>query len=105
LREWILDEREIQFEWNEVKAEANVRKHGVSFELACSVFHDPRILTIADSSHSQHEERWFSVGCAKDGAILSVAYVWSDSDSATKIRIISARKATLTELRLYHEEI
>jgi uncharacterized DUF497 family protein len=48
-------ERQFQFEWDEAKAAANLRKHGVAFELARTVFGDPRILTIA-------EERWFSIG-------------------------------------------
>ena len=57
-----LDERQFQFEWDEAKAVANLRKHGVSFELASSIFGDPRILTLADTTHSESEERWFSIG-------------------------------------------
>jgi uncharacterized DUF497 family protein len=55
-------ERQFQFEWDEAKAAANLRKHGVAFELARTVFGDPRILTIADLEHSESEERWFSIG-------------------------------------------
>ena len=51
-----------QFEWDETKADANTRKHGVTFEVASTVFHDPRLLTVADLEHSDTEERWFSVG-------------------------------------------
>ena len=43
-----MDERFIEFEWDEAKAAENIRKHDVSFESACSVFHDPLILTVAD---------------------------------------------------------
>jgi Ribonuclease toxin, BrnT, of type II toxin-antitoxin system len=54
--ESLVNGRPFQFEWNEVKANANSRRHGVSFELACTVFHDPRILTVADLQHSESEE-------------------------------------------------
>jgi uncharacterized DUF497 family protein len=101
-----LNERQFQFEWDEVKAAANERKHGVSFELAATVFGDPRLLAIADLEHSKTEERWFSIGYASNGAILSIIYVWSDSDpTTTKVRLISARKATRNEVRQYHENL
>ena len=99
-----MDERQFQFERDEIKADANVRKHGVFFELACTVFNDPRLLTVADVEHSQIEERWFSVGCAGNGAMLSVVYLWSEADlPTTKIRLISSRKATPSEIRRYQE--
>lgn len=96
--------RQFQFEWDEAKANANVRKHGVAFELARTIFNDQRLLTVADLEHSETEERWFSIGCASSGVMLSVVYLWSDADpAATKIRLISARKATQTEIRYYQE--
>ena len=99
-----MNRRPFQFEWDELKADANVRKHGVSFDLACTIFHDMRLLTVADLEHSETEERWFSIGCASNGATLSVVYLWSDADpAATKIRVISARKATQAETRQYQE--
>ena len=99
-----MNERQFQFEWDEIKAVANLRKHGVSFELAFTVFHDPRLLTVADLEHSEIEDRWFSIGWASTGAMLSVVYLWSESDPAiTKIRLISAREATKTEIRHYEE--
>jgi hypothetical protein len=97
-----LNDRQFQFEWDEIKAAANVRKHGVSFELAATVFSDPRLLTVADLEQSEAEERWFSVGCASNGAMLSIVYLWSESDPATtKIRLIMARQATRNEIRHY----
>ena len=99
-----MNERQFQFEWDEIKAVANLRKHGVSFEFASTVFHDPRLLTVADLEHSEIEDRWFSIGWASTGAMLSVVYLWSESDPAiTKIRLISAREATKTEIRHYEE--
>ena len=93
-----------QFEWDETKADENVRKHGVTFELASSVFREPHLVTVADLEHSETEERWFSIGIARNGASLSVFYLWSDADPATvKIRLISARKATPAEWRQYQE--
>ncbi len=97
---------QFQFEWNEIKAASNLQKHGVSFELASSVFNDPRLLTAADLEHSENEERWFSIGLASNGAMLSIAYLWSEGDFATtKIRIISARAATQTEIHYYEESL
>ncbi len=58
------------------KADANARKHGVTFELASTVFYDPHLLTVADLEHSENEERWFSIGGAGSGAVLSVVYLW-----------------------------
>ena len=96
--------RPFQFEWGEDKAETNFRKHGVTFELASTVFHDPQLLTVADFGHIETEERWFSVGCASNGVILVVVYLWSDADpNATRIRLISARKAMQAERRHYQE--
>jgi uncharacterized DUF497 family protein len=76
VRGWFLNERQFQFEWDEIKAAANLRKHGVSFELASTVFSDPLLLTAADVEHSETEERWFSIGLAINGAILSIIYLW-----------------------------
>lgn len=87
-----------QFEWDEGKANANARKHGVTFDLASTVFHDRRLLTVADLEHSETEERWFSVGCASNGVVLSAA-----DPAATSIRLVSARKSTQAESRQYQE--
>jgi uncharacterized DUF497 family protein len=60
-----LDERQYQFEWDQIKAAANETKHGVSFELASTVFTDPGLLTVPDLELSGSQERWFSVGLAR----------------------------------------
>lgn len=101
-----MTDRQFQFEWDEIKAAANLRKHGMSFELASTVFTDPRLLTLADLEHSEVEERSFFVGCANNGTMLSVVYIWSETDPVTtKIRLISARQATPTEIRYYKESL
>ena len=76
----------------------------MSFELASTVFNDPRILTVADTEHSEFEERWFSVGLASNGTMLSIAYLWAESEPGlVKIRLITARRATAREIRSYGE--
>ena len=98
--------RQFQFEWDEIKAAANLRKHGVSFKLASTIFGDPRLLTVPDLEHSETEERWFSIGCANNGSMLSIIYIWAESDPATtKIRLISAPESTKTEIRYYQETL
>lgn len=102
--EKVVNRQSYQFEWDEVKAAANERKHEVTFELASSVFYDPNLLTFADLEHSEMEERWFSVGIARNGVLLAVAYLWSEADpAAIKIRLISARGATQVERQQYEE--
>jgi uncharacterized DUF497 family protein len=101
-----LHERQFHFEWDEIKAAANMRKHGVSFDLASTIFYDSFLLTGADLKHGNTEERWFSVGCARNGVILFVAYLWAEMESTiTKVRLISARRATQTEIAEYKEGI
>ncbi len=99
-----MNEHQFQFEWNEGKAVANLLKHGVSFELASSIFSDPRILTLADTAHSESEERWFSIGLANNGVPMTVSYLWTDVGAGLiKIRLISARRSTAIEIRNYTE--
>ena len=101
-----MNDRQFEFEWDEVKAAANLRKHGVPFDLASTVFKDTRLLTVADLKHSEIEERWFSIGRASNGSIISVVYLWWEPDAATiKIRLISARSATRTEADSYQETL
>lgn len=101
-----MNDRQFQFEWHQVKAIANLHKHGVSFELAATLFSDPRLLTVADLEHDAIEERWFSVGLASNGTMLAVVYIWSESDpGTTKVRLISARKATRAEIHQYEVSV
>ena len=94
----------IEFEWDESKAAANRLKHGVTFELARTIFSDPRLRTVAELEHGDGEERWFSAGLAINGAILSAVYVWRESASGTtQIRLISARHATRVEIGYYRD--
>lgn len=96
--------RQFEFEWDEAKALTNLRKHGISFEFASTIFNDPALLTIADVEHGENEERWFSIGTAGNKALISAAYLWEEiSAEVVRIRLISARKATNIEIRYYQE--
>ena len=85
------------FEWHEEKAAANLKKHGVSFEEAKTVFNDPLALTIENSKHSRDEHRFIDIGYSESGRLLVVAY----TERGDAIRIISSRKATQSERRAY----
>jgi uncharacterized protein len=89
----------MEFEWDRRKAEGNLRKHGVSFEEAVSVFADPEELMIDDPDHSLQEERFVSVGHSMLGRLLVVGY----TERGSKIRLIFARRATMPERFDYEE--
>ena len=88
------------FEWDIEKAETNLRKHFVSFEEATTVFADPLSSTIVDSKHSAPENRFLIVGHSVAGRQLVVSH----TDRGDKIRIISARLATPSEIRSYERK-
>ena len=91
--------------WDEVKAESNLAKHGVSFAQAATVLTDPLALTVLDAAHSETEERWFTLGMASDGKLLAVAHTYQPTESAKmQVRIISARAATRREREQYANE-
>jgi len=84
------------------KANSNLRKHGVSFESASTVFNDPLMLSIPDTEHSETEERWLTMGFSQDHKILVVIHTYQEiADNTVSIRIISARSATKQEQRQY----
>jgi uncharacterized protein len=89
----------ISFEWDSRKASANLRKHGVSFEEAKSVFFDEQARLIDDPDHSEDEDRFVLLGLSQSLRLLLVCHCYrADGDV---IRIISARKATRSEARFY----
>ena len=89
----------LRFEWDEKKAAANLRKHGVSFEEAASAFGDPLSLTIPDPEHSGDEERSVLLGMTERDRLVVVAH----TEQADTVRLISARLATPAERRDYEE--
>lgn len=91
--------------WDALKAEANIAKHGVTFAQAATVLLDPLAVTVFDATHSQEEERWFTLGTSSDGELLAAAHTYQDSEAApAKVRIISARTATRRERQQYENE-
>ena len=89
------------FEWDNAKAETNHRKHKVRFEEAATVFHDPFIANMPDPDHSTAaEERMIAIGHSVNGRLLIVVYVEREG----RIRVISCRKATVMERRMYEED-
>ncbi len=86
------------FEWDEKKALSNIKKHGVSFEEACTAFGDTLSITVADIEHSEKENRFVLIGKSIKNNTLVVVHL---EESDAKIRIISARKATKNEQRVY----
>jgi hypothetical protein len=88
------------FEWDPVKAETNVRKHGVTFDEASTIFGDPLNLLMEDPDHSHDEERYLLLGMSNRRRLLVVAF----AERPPRTRLISARRATRQERRRYEEE-
>jgi uncharacterized DUF497 family protein len=83
----------LRFEWHDAKAEANLQAHGVSFDLAKTVFNDPFAIERLDDREDYGEERFVLIGMAEGHVVLYVAY----TEREERIRIISARGATQHE--------
>ncbi len=92
---------EIHFTWDENKNGINQRKHGISFEEARGVFGDENAILFDDPDHSAEEERFLIIGIAETRGICIVSHCYREDDNI--IRIISARKATKNEKRIYQE--
>jgi len=89
-----------EFEWDEEKAQSNLKKHGISFDEAATIFNDPKIATISDPDHSEDEERYVSIGKSLIMRLLSVIHTYRKE----RIRLISARKATKAEKKNYEND-
>ena len=87
------------FEFDPNKAQSNLKKHGVSFAEAITVFDDPLASTLPDDQHSIEEDRYITVGSSSRHRILFVVY----TDTISGIRLIGARTATAAETRQYEE--
>ena len=91
------------FEWDFEKERQNDRKHKVSFLRATTVFRDPNQITVFDEEHSTDEDRWIALGLDINGILLIVIHTFERMTHYKNIRIISARKATQTEIKQYEE--
>ncbi|MBU0474788.1 MAG: BrnT family toxin [Bacteroidetes bacterium] len=92
---------DILFQWDESKNLANITKHKISFEEAKTVFFDENARLIPDPEHSATEERFIILGLSAKLKLLIVVHTYKGNDEV--IRIISARKATKSESKYYHE--
>lgn len=90
---------ELQFTWDPAKAAANLRRHGVAFEDAATVFRNPLAKVLPDPTHSEQEERSLIIGQSEGGRVLMVVF----TETGDRIRIISARDASARERREYEE--
>jgi len=91
----------MEFEWDPKKAKTNLRKHGVAFREAATIFRDPLGITAYDPDHSEGEDRFITVGTSIAGRFLVVAH----TDRGNRTRIISARELTRAEREAYENEI
>lgn len=86
-----------EFEWDDLKSAENLTKHGISFEEATEIFNGP-VFTRMDDRFAHDEPREISLGILGEMVVLSVAH----TDRDGKTRIISARKATRSERRMFY---
>jgi uncharacterized DUF497 family protein len=91
--------KKLIFEWDDKKNTSNKRKHGVTFEDAQTVFFDENAIEFDDPDHSIQKERFILLGLSQSLKILVVCHCYRSDES--KIRIISARKATKKEQGVY----
>ena len=89
----------MEFEWDKNKADLNLKKHGISFHEAATVFGDPLAITFNDPDHSVGEYRFITFGLSRFNNLLVVSH----ANRGKKIRIISARKMTKQERKIYEE--
>ncbi len=89
----------IQFEWDARKASANVKKHGISFDEARTVFFDENAKLINDPDHSLDEDRFVLLGLSSTLKVVLVCHCYREHGNV--IRIISARKTTSHESKQY----
>lgn len=89
----------MKFEWDTAKAASNIRKHGVSFDEAGSVFLDQLAVSGPDPDHSIEESRYITFGVSRLGRLLAVSHTYRPG----AIRIISARRVTRAERKIYEE--
>jgi uncharacterized DUF497 family protein len=89
----------MKFEWDSQKAKTNIRKHKVSFKEATTALSDPMAATGIDPDHSIDEFRYITFGVSIRGRLLVVAH----TERGEVIRIISARRATRGERKIYEE--
>ncbi len=94
--------KQIKFEWDDGKDKANIKKHGVSFNEARTVFYDEFAIQFFDPDHSESEDRFLLLGMSFSLKTLVVCHCFREKE--TVVRIISARKADKDEEQAYWSE-
>ena len=92
----------MKFSWDPRKADSNLRKHGIAFDEAITVFNDPLAFIFDDTEHSEEEHREIVIGFSTLSRLILVCFVERMEDT---IRIISARRATKGEVKDYEKNI
>jgi uncharacterized DUF497 family protein len=90
----------IRFIWHEAKNRSNRKKHGIDFEVAKLVFDDPNCISFVEQVKNG-EERWHAIGSIENIIVIVVVHTYREGASEEVIRIISARRATRHERKLY----
>lgn len=90
----------MKFSWDPRKADSNLRKHGIAFDEALTVFNDPLAFIFDDRLHSEEEHREIIIGFSTLSRLVLVCFVERMEDT---IRIISARRATKDEIKDYEK--
>lgn len=94
-----------EFEWDPIKAKQNLRKHRIAFERAATIFLDREALSEFDGVGSGGEDRWITLGLDRSGTLLVVCHTYrNEGATSARIRLISARKATLNESQQYERK-
>ena len=93
----------MQFVWDPGKEKINKRKHKVAFAEACCIFADKYQLNLFDLEHSESEDRWITIGQTTNNKILVVVHTFRKAKDKELIRIISARKASKSEVKQYFD--
>ena len=91
----------MNYEWDASKAKTNLRKHGVSFEEASTVFLDPLAITFPDPDHSDEDDREITIGLTTKNRVVFVSHC----PRGDRTRIIGARRTTRKERKQYEEGI
>jgi uncharacterized DUF497 family protein len=89
----------VRFEWDPKKAAANLKKHGVTFQEAATVFGDPLAITFDDPDHSEDEERHLTFGLSLQGRLIGVSH----TERRDRARIINARLMESEERVIYEK--
>ena len=97
-----MNNNDIEFDWDEEKNRKNLKKHGISFEEAVTVFYDDNAIVFDDPDHSIDENRFLIIGTSMTNKLCIVSHCYRDDEGI--IRIISARPAVKKEKKLYNEQ-